>query len=536
MTGNLNLKDDNYSGRFEKRLTIDIYLRKSRADEELEKSLGHGETLARHRNILLKLSKERDYIIRNVFEELVSGEELFFRPAMIELLKDVESGNVDGVLVMEVQRLGRGDMEEQGIILKAFKNSNTLIITPQKTYDLNNEIDEEYGEFEAFMSRKEYKMIKKRLQGGRIASVNEGNYIATRPPYGYDILRINKKNRTLKPNPEQEQVVQMIFDWYVNKNMGTGLIANELERMCIKSYTGKSKWDKSHLVNVLKNPVYIGKIVWKKKCIRKSKEPGKKKDTYTRPQEEWIVSDGKHPAIIEDNLYYKAQEILAGKYHVPYQIVNGVTNPLAGIIICDICGSKMVKRPVGSKPPRIMCIKNCGQKSNFFKPVEDLLLTELEEYYSFLILEANTTKKNSENVELTLLEKSIVNLDNELKILEQQRLKTYDLLEQGIYDLSVFTERSNTIQMKINSIVDLIVNSKNQLDQLRSDKTPKQEFIFQLRSVLDAYHKIDNAKDKNILLKSVLSKVTYNKKAEAGVDEFAINIYPKLAHYTTYTT
>lgn len=512
-------------------LVVDIYLRKSRADEELEKALGHGETLARHRNILLKLAKEKGYVIRHIHEEVVSGEELFFRPAMLELLKAVESNQVDGVLVMEVQRLGRGDMEEQGIILKTFKNSNTLIITPQKTYDLNNEMDEDYGEFEAFMSRKEYKMIKKRLQGGRIASVNEGNYIGTRAPYGYDILRINKKNRTLKPN-EQAQVIQMIFDWYVNYNMGTGLIANELQRLGIKSYSGNTVWDKAALVTILKNPVYVGKIIWKKKCIKKSKEPGKKRDTYTRPQNEWIIADGKHPAIIAEDIFYKAQDIIAGKYHVPYQIQNGVTNPLAGLIICEKCGAKMVKRPVGDKPPRIMCPKNCGQKSNFFKPVEDLLIDELEKYYSDLIFESSIIKNSGENVELSLLEKGITNLENEIKTLEQQRSKIFDLLEQGVYDIGVFTERSNSIQERLNSLVELIGNSKEQLEQLKSDKTPKQDYIVQLRSVLDAYNKSESAKNKNLLLKSVLDKVTYDKKPDAGIDDFKIKVHPKTVHFS----
>jgi len=164
-------------------LKVCIYLRKSRADEELERTLGQGETLSRHRTALLRHAGEKGYNIVKVYEELVSGEELFFRPAMLELLKEVEKKTYDAVLVMDIQRLGRGDMEEQRIILKTFKNSKTKIITPEKIYNLSNEFDEEYSEFEAFMSRKEYRMITRRMQGGRIRSVQEGNYLGARPPY-----------------------------------------------------------------------------------------------------------------------------------------------------------------------------------------------------------------------------------------------------------------------------------------------------------------------------------------------------------------
>ena len=54
---------------------------------------------------------------------------------------------------MDLDRLGRGDMKDQGIILETFKESKTKIITPRKTYDLTDEFDEEYSEFEAFMAR-----------------------------------------------------------------------------------------------------------------------------------------------------------------------------------------------------------------------------------------------------------------------------------------------------------------------------------------------------------------------------------------------
>ncbi|EKX80603.1 resolvase, partial [Clostridium botulinum CFSAN001628] len=190
-------------------MRICMYLRKSRADEELEKTLGEGETLSKHRKALLKFAKEKNLNIVEIKEEIVSGESLFFRPKMLELLKEIENKQYSGVLVMDMQRLGRGNMQDQGIILETFKKSNTKIITPMKTYDLSNDFDEEYSEFEAFMSRKELKMINRRMQGGRVRSVEDGNYIATNAPYGYDIHWINKA-RTLKPNQKESEIVKLI--------------------------------------------------------------------------------------------------------------------------------------------------------------------------------------------------------------------------------------------------------------------------------------------------------------------------------------
>ena len=143
-----------------------IYLRKSRKDLEAEQT-GQGETLARHERTLLSLAKQRNLIIGNIYREIVSGESIAARPMMQKLLKEVESGIWDGVLVMEIERLARGDTIDQGTVQRAFQYSNTYIITPQKTYDPSNEFDEEYFEFGLFMSRREYKTIKRRMQAGR---------------------------------------------------------------------------------------------------------------------------------------------------------------------------------------------------------------------------------------------------------------------------------------------------------------------------------------------------------------------------------
>ena len=92
---------------------------------------------------------------------------------MQELLTDVENGLWAGVLVIEVERLARGNTLDQGIVSNTFKYSNTKIITPTKIYDPNNEFDEEYFEFGLFMSRREYNTIKRRLHRGIIESVKE---------------------------------------------------------------------------------------------------------------------------------------------------------------------------------------------------------------------------------------------------------------------------------------------------------------------------------------------------------------------------
>ena len=158
-----------------------MYLRKSRADEEAE-ARGEGETLKRHEKILFALSKKLNKPISKIYREIESGETIAQRPEVQNLLRDIEQGMWEGVFVVEIERLARGDTIDQGIVAQTFKYSNTQIITPMKIYDPNNEFDEEYFEFGLFMSRREYKTINRRLQQGRESSAKEGKFTGSVPP------------------------------------------------------------------------------------------------------------------------------------------------------------------------------------------------------------------------------------------------------------------------------------------------------------------------------------------------------------------
>lgn len=139
-----------------------IYLRKSRSDASLE-AMGV-DVLERHEQILLDLAKRMNLSIGGIYREVVSGESISARPEMQRLLSEVEAGRWKGVVVMEVERLARGDTIDQGIVQRAFQYSGTQIVTPAKTYNPNNEFDEEYFEFGLFMSRREYKTIRRRMR------------------------------------------------------------------------------------------------------------------------------------------------------------------------------------------------------------------------------------------------------------------------------------------------------------------------------------------------------------------------------------
>ncbi len=502
-------------------MNVCIYLRKSRADEEMEKTLGEGETLSKHRKALLKFAKAQNFNIVEIKEEIVSGENLLFRPKMLELLQEVEEKRYDGVLVMDMQRLGRGDMQDQGVILKTFKNSRTKIITPNKTYDLNNEIDEEYTEFEAFMSRKELKMINRRMQGGRTRSVEDGNYIATNPPLGYDIHFIGK-SRTLKINDTEAPIVKMIFELYINGS-GTTNIATHLNSLGYKTKLGNN-FTSSSVLNILKNCVYIGKISWKKKEVKKSTTIGKIKDTRTRDKNEWIIANAKHPAIINEKIFNAAQTILSNRYHIPYQLINAPVNEFAGVLECGICGNKMTNRSLrGIK--RLLCTYKCGNKSTKYDFVSHKVNEAIEKYIAEYKLSIKNGDLITDNNKLKAYNVQLSFLNQEHETLNAQKLKLFDLLERGIYDEERFLERNKNISDRIDNILTEIETLKNLIEKEGQSST---QDIIKFERLFDMYKSTKSIEQKNLLLKQLVEKITYIKLPTQVNDQFTITLYPRI--------
>ena len=86
-----------------------MYLRKSRAEE----GQSTDEVLAKHRSALEELADKLGLVVDGIYEEVVSGEKLYARPQMLALLERIRSGDVDAVLCMDIDRLGRGGMADQ---------------------------------------------------------------------------------------------------------------------------------------------------------------------------------------------------------------------------------------------------------------------------------------------------------------------------------------------------------------------------------------------------------------------------------------
>lgn len=479
-----------------------IYLRKSRADAEAE-ARGEGETLARHQNILLDLAKRKNLDIGAIYKELVSGETIAARPEVQKLLEEVSAGKWDGVICMEVERLARGDTIDQGIVAQAFKCSNTLIVTPSKTYDPSNEYDEEYFEFNLFMSRREYKTIRRRMTAGRIASVREGNYIGSIAPYGYKKTQLTDKSFTLEPEPQEAEIVKLIFDLYIEQHMGASKIATYLNSIGAAPRKSES-WDASSVRPILSNPVYCGYVRWNTRPIIKAYANGKYINTRPRSAK-GEVHKGKHEPIISEEMWNKANDIMQSHKQQQNPFDKPLQSQYAKLMFCGLCGRAMVRRPYKNKPAMYMCVnKSCGCMASDEDDITELVMHSIADHLVDIENMINgNVKPNSKDKKAETARKV---LTNEIELLNKRKKKLYDFLEREVYTEEMFAERFADITKRI-------ADRQAALDKLPKEKADIDlyEYSMEIRSVLDTYSKNNPAEENNELLSRIIRKINYTK-------------------------
>ena len=484
-----------------------IYLRKSRSDSPLESV---EEVLERHEKML------QEFAIRtfgqpipeeNIFREVVSGETIADRPEMKNILSRIESKNIKGVIVVEPQRLSRGDLVDCGNIIRAFKYTGTKVLTPTKTYDLHERYDEKYFKDELMRGSDYLEYTKEILNRGRLQSVAEGWFIGSIAPYGYDKIMVrdgHKDRPTLKINEEEANAVRIIFDMYANQNITPHTIAIKLEEMGI--VPRKAKNFSQHTVkDIIQNPHYIGKVVWNRHKTEINYVDGE--IVKSRPRhKEFLIFEGRHPAIIDDELWERAQERRGKNPKTTYG--RGLRNPLARLLFCQ-CGRSMSYRTYMNKgvercAPRLLCQNQtrCGTRSTTFDAMMEAVIAGLEQHLE----DFEVKLKNGEGEVTKLQEERLIHIQKELEEIEAQQEKLFGFLERGIYDEETFVKRNKTLTDKRE---DLRI-TYNKMKSTLPNSINYEDKVVRLSQAIEALKDDElDAKVKNDFLTAVVEKIVY---------------------------
>lgn len=467
---------------------VAIYLRKSRDEDNEAKE----ETLARHEKMLNDYCKRNKLNVVAIYKEVVSGESIANRPEMQRLLEDVNLGLYTGVVCIEIERLSRGNQIDQCEILEVFKKSNTKIYTLQKIYDLSKEeIDEEFFEFSLFMSRREYKIIRRRMERGRAQAMKEGYYTGSITPYGYTKVK-DGRGFVLVADPKEAEIVRLIFEKYAGGD-GILTICRYLNDKGILTRKG-CKWGNATIRQILTNPTHIGKI-----------NVIKRDDVY----------EGKHEGIIDVETFNTVQAIL-NSHEAKVKGKQALKNPLATILKCGICGRVMRRCPNGRGSYVYRCITHgCKNRRIVCPAIETALLEKLKtELKDFNYLLDNyedelKSKRQKRDEEIEIVSKEIEKQHNAINV-------ACEMLESGVYTKELFTKRTNIIEGKLKELNAQLTELENL--EIKEDERANKALPI-LSKVIDKYDTLD-AKEKNNLLKKIIKSIDYTRLE----DDFILNV------------
>lgn len=504
------------------------YLRKSRSDDPL---LTVEEVLSKHEAMLDEWAEQHLGAVvpeENKYREVVSGETIAERPEINRVLRLIESPRYKAVAVVEPQRLTRGDLEDIGRLMKLLKHTNTLVITPQRIYDLRDEYDWDAFERELKRGNDYLEYTKKILNRGRLLSVSQGNFVGNTAPYGYDKTFVTEGKRKcpiLIPNKEEADVVRMMFDLYVNKDMGCTTICKKFDEMGIKPPRGEH-WSAAAMTKMLENIHYIGKVKWNHRKTLTIVEEGEFKKT--RPVAkvgEYLIYDGKHEAIVPEELFNAAQ---AKKGKNTRQKPNTkIRNPFAGLIWCK-CGRAMSLRIYKNRDaaPRLLCDgqTHCRTGSCLYTEIEDRVKVILSD----CIKDFEVRLKNNEGDSVKLHMRLINNLEAKQKELEARELAQWEAQA----DPDPAKRMPPHIFQKLN---EKLLKEKEEVRQAlckayesMPEPVDYEEKIKLFTEALNALRNPDvDAATKNRLLKACIERIEYHRDAPQRIRSKQVRYYDK---------
>lgn len=508
-------------GKLEKDGIYLLYLRKSRADNPDESV---EEVLGKHERLL------QDYFEREIgrripedciYREIVSGgESLEERIEISRVLSRVEDKEVLGVACADAQRLSRGSLTDCDTLIDRLRFTNTLVITPSMTYNLENKMERRFFQDELMRGRDYLEYVKEVLWRGRCQSAMQGKFSLSTAPYGYDRIKVGK-DLTLTPN-DNADVVRMIFTWYVEDDLTPLNIADKLNSLGIKPMKNE-KWCRETILHMLRNAHYDGKIVFCRKRLTTVFENGeKKRRRLNQAAEDMIVTEGKHPAIIDHQLFELAQAKLLRKkeeYAPKVKRTNELLNPFATILKCANCGRTMCRTMNRGEAFYVCRTRNCAKLLSAEKMTNvianALLNVELPN------LEAKA--KNGEGQSLSIQKTLVARLEKQMADYRAQEETQYELLETRKYTQEVFDKRNAILREKMDACSAQLTEAKRSLP----DAVNYEEKLTTLREAINALgdDKI-SAEAKNRLLKAVVSRIEYKSKANQGwgINDFSLEI------------
>lgn len=492
-----------------------VYLRKSRTDDAL---LTVEEVLSKHEQMLDDWAEKNlsgPVPESNRYREIVSGETIASRPQVQEVLSRVESPKIKAILIVEPQRLSRGDLEDIGRLVRILRYTNTLIITLQYSYDLRDARDRDDFERELKRGNEFLEYQKRIMNNGRLLSVENGNYIANRAPYGYRKLAMKEGRRTyytLEIEPEEAEVVKMIFELYA-QGMGSHRIARKLNEMGLPA-PGGGTWAPESMSKIRTNEHYLGHVVWGRRKTVKTIEGGEL--ITSRPvNSEYLRYKGKHEPIIDQALWDQVQEMCGRIPKVKSRA--RCSNPLAGLLFCQ-CGRAMSRRTYmrnGAERSAARFICEMQTTCNTASCTVDEVLAEVVKVLQETVEDFRVRAVDEVSDQVEQHRQMIARLEQRLEALNRLEISQWEKYTTENMPKAVFEKLNEKLLKEREEIQQALDDARDSLPDPIDFEAKRVMFSEALALLQDPTAPV---LQQNMLLKQCIERIDYSRKRKEGTN------------------
>jgi site-specific DNA recombinase len=343
-----------------------IYVRISteeQANKEISSLNSQTDLLQRY----IEQKKKDGYKLVAVYrEEGLSGTNIKNRSQLKQLLIDARQGKFDLVLVTDLDRIGR-NLRDFLNIWEIFKENGIKFIAINQNIDTSTITGETLIQQLMVFAELESKMNKQRASQKREFEVTKkGKWYGGAVPLGFDY---DQKEKRLIPNEREAKIVNLAFDLYLEKK-GLGTVARELNQRGFRTKKGKL-FSKESVKTILKNPLYVGMVLYKGKAYR-----------------------SEYQGIVEKEKWQGVQNLL-GENHKERGRVEKERHQylLKGLVKCGDCSSFMT--PKSAKSGQYFYY-SCTFNNRFGKEhcfIRRVSAEELEREWLFMVSEELEEKK-----------------------------------------------------------------------------------------------------------------------------------------------
>ena len=449
-----------------------------------------GYSLDAQRSRMKAYADFNDYEIVGEYEDAgKSGKSIEGRMQFRQMMEDVKSGkdNISYVLVFKLSRFGRNAADVLST-LQVMQDFGVNLICVEDGIDSSKDAGKLMISVLSAVAEIERENIRVQTMEGRIQKAREGKWNGGFAPYGYQLV-----NGKLEINEEEAVAIRTIYDQYVNTDIGSNGISKYLENHGIRKIqrqNGKNPLFDAHLVRlILKNPVYCGKIAYGRR--KTEKVHGTRNEYHLVEQENFLLVDGLHEAIIPEDVWSAAQAKLiaqAKKYEHINKGKNGRTHLLSGIVKCPICGAgmygnKSIKYKKDGTKYKDFFYYGCkhrgmqrGHKCDYRKQIrEELLNDAVAEVIVKLVsnphFAAMMQEKINMKVDTTAIDQEITNYEKQLRQDYTIKSKLIEEIDNLNPDDRHYIRRKADLDDRLYRMYDKIEELESQLMDARAKKT-----------------------------------------------------------------